>query len=939
MSGFQHILRQFHPLRSLRAQISLTMATVVLSLSTIVSYIAADISKQQIETSQGEMFARQAASTVDVLDRSMFERYREIQIAATLDDIRSPGVAVDHKRELLSKLQTTFNAYAWIGICDEKGIGTVGTGKYLEGKDLSKRPWCTQGREKPFIGDVHDALLLSKLLPNPTGEMFYLLDVAAPVFDHSGVLQGVLCGHIFWRWAEEMLNSKRTPDTDLILLSKDGMTLAGPVKARTAFSEIAPQTMRAIASGKTSGYLIERWRDGKTYLVGFAKGSGYRDYPGLGWVTLFRQDVTEAFEPARQIQQRILLAGALLGIFFAVLGWVLAGRIARPILAITASAKKVSRGELTYTPPVVRGDGEVAQLSDAIHGMVTNLTQEIAERKRAEEGLRLAGKVFENNTEAIVITDAGNRIILVNEAFTTITGYKPDEVMGQNPRMFSSGKQTSEFYKAFWEQLLAEGYWEGELWNKDKQGRIFPEWVIVILVRDEAGAVTHHIAIYSDITERKQKEERIQYLANYDVLTGLPNRNLLSDRLSQALSFSKRIGKKVAVLFIDLDHFKNINDTLGHVVGDALLEAVARRLQQCVRATDTIARQGGDEFVAIMPDLVHESEAALVAEKIIVSMAEPFQIGGHRLTITPSIGVSIFPEDSEKPTVLMRNADMAMYRAKESGRNTFQFFTPEMNRHAQERLHLEMYLRQAISRDELMLHYQPQVDAATGRVISFEALLRWNSAELGAVSPARFIPVAEETGLILEIGTWVLREACSQARRWREAGYASLPVGVNVSARQFRQADWAETVQACIQESGIEPGYLELELTETMLMESGEHLIATMRRLRESGVRLALDDFGVGYSSLTRLKQFPLDRLKIDQAFVRDIGKGADSDALVTAIAAMGHAMNLKVMAEGVETEAQLAFLRGLRCEEMQGYYFGRPVPPQECEKFLRKAV
>lgn len=769
--------------------------------------------------------------------------------------------------------------------------------------------------------------------------MFYLLDVAAPVFDQAGALQGVLCGHIFWRWAEEMLNSKRTPNADLILLSKDGLTLAGPVKARTPFADVAPQTMQAISSGKSSGYLIERWRDGKTYLVGYAKGSGYRDYPGLGWVTLFRQDVDLAFAPARQIQHRILAVGAFLGLFFAVFGWMLAGRIARPIQAITASAKKVARGELAYAPPEVRGDGEVAQLSDAIHGMVTNLTQEIAERKRAEEGLKLAGKVFENNTEAIVITDAENRIIMVNEAFTTITGYQPEDVLGQNPRIFSSGKQSKEFYRAFWEQLLDEGYWEGELWNKDKQGRVFPEWMIVLLVRDEVGAPTHHIAIYSDITERKQKEERIQYLANYDVLTGLPNRNLLNDRLVQALSFSRSTGNKAAVLFIDLDHFKNINDTLGHVVGDALLEEVAKRLQSCLRPTDTIARQGGDEFVAIMPGIVRESDAAVAAENIILAMDEPFRVEGNSLTITPSIGVSIFPDDSEKPTVLMRNADMAMYRAKESGRNTFQFFTPEMNQQAQERLHLEMYLRQAISRNELTLHYQPQVNAGTGETISFEALLRWNSAELGAVSPARFIPVAEETGLILEIGAWVLREACQQLQRWREQGYALVPVGVNVSARQFRQADWVETVQRSLSDASVESNYLELELTETMLMEFGTQVAETMARLRQLGIRLALDDFGVGYSSLTRLKQFPLDRLKIDQAFVRDIGKGADSDALVSAIAAMGHALNLRVMAEGVETEAQLAYLRGLHCEEMQGYYFSRPIPAQECENFLRKAV
>ena len=934
------LLRRIHPLHRLRAQIGMASAVTVLLLSTILSYIAADISRQHLETSLGEDFAHRAVDTIDVLDRNMFERYREIQIVAGLDDISDPNNPLTDKREILTQLQQSFDAYAWIGICDTHGIGTVGTGHYLEGKDLSKRPWCSQGRDKPFIGDVHDALLLSKLLPNPTGEMFYLLDVAAPVRDRNGQFQGVLCGHIYWRWAAELLNSRRPANTDLLLLDKSGLVLAGPVKARSAFAEIAPHTMQAIGEANKSGYLIERWRDGKTYLVGYARGEGYRDYPGLGWVTVFRQDVTAAFAPAKQLQQHILLAGAGLGLLFAWLGWWLAGRIARPIQQISLAAEKVAAGNLQFSPPAIAGNGEVAHLADSIRGMVAALVQEIAERERAEEGLRLAGKVFENNTEAIVITDADNNIVRVNAAFSEISGYLPDEVIGRNPRLFNSGKQPAEFYQAFWQTLLETGNWQGEIWNKRKDGQIFPEWMIVLLVRDEqTAAVTHHIAIYSDISERKRKEERIQYLANYDVLTGLPNRYLLNDRINQTLTLAQRSGHKVAILFIDLDHFKTINDSLGHDVGDQLLKTVAHRFKNCLRRSDTIARQGGDEFVAVLSDLSSENEATFLAEKMLESLEKDIEIDGHLLSVTPSIGISIYPDDSEDPSVLMRNADMAMYRAKAQGRNNLQFFTEEMNREAVERMEIEMQLRHAIARNELSVVYQPQISLSSGKLVGMESLLRWNNAELGNVSPARFIPVAEESGLIEQIGEWVLRQVCQQGRTWQQQGYALVPLAVNLSARQFRNPLLLNKVAAALRETHFSTAYLELELTESMLMDFGVTSRDVMRQLKEMGIRLSLDDFGTGYSSLSALKSFPLDKLKVDQSFVRDLTLDEDDNAIVRAIVAMGQALGVETIAEGVETEAQLEQLRAMGCDEYQGYLCSRPVPPEQAVQFLSAAA
>ncbi len=931
-------LNKINPRNSLRAQISFASAGTVLLLSLVLSYFAAEDSRQQIEQSEGESFVRRAKSTLDVLDRGMFERSREIQNAAILDDIREPNVPIARKREILERLQHTFNAYAWIGICDTKGIGLVGTEKYLEGKDLSQRPWCTKGRDRYYIGDMHDALLLSNLLPNPSGEMFYLVDVAAPVIDHNGVLQGVLCGHIFWEWAEEVLDSKQAPGKDIFLLTQDGLVLSGPEAPRTELAKLAPQTMQAIQqAGRDSGYLLEKWSNGKTYLVGYAKSSGYRDYPGLGWVSLMREDVTQAFAPARQLRQKILSMGIFLGLLFAWLGWLMAGRIARPITRISQAAENIAAGELLYEVPAQQGDDEVAHLSTAIRDMVQELTREIAQRRKAEEGLRLSAKVFENNSEAIMITDADRNIVSVNRAFTEITGYTEADALGKNPRLLASGKQGATFYQAFYESLHNKGQWRGEIWNKRKDGEVFPEWVTVSVLRDEQGTITHYIAVFLDITERKKEEERIQYLANYDVLTGLPNRYLLNDRLDQAIAGAQRHHARMAVLFIDLDRFKNINDSLGHDIGDELLRLVSQRLRACLRPSDTIARQGGDEFVALLEDLSSEDEVTFIAEKMIDSLLELFIVGNHRLSITPSIGVSVYPGDGDTAVQLLRNADLAMYRAKGMGRNRFEYYRPEMNIKAVQRLHLENDLRIAVVMGQLKLHYQPKVNVVSGKVVGMEALLRWQHPELGFVDPATFIPVAEESGMINEIGDWVLHQAASQIRIWQSQGYRVVPVAVNLSARQFSQKDFARQVLTIVRGAGADPRFIQLELTESMLMDLGEASVTVMNQLNDAGFTLALDDFGTGYSSLSRLKTLPMKYLKIDQSFVRDITTDKNDESIVSATVLLAHAMGIRVIAEGVMDQGQLDFLNYLECEEYQGYLFSPAVPADEVVRYLSR--
>ena len=925
----------------LRGQISFASALMVMSLSLVLSFYAGDNSKSQIEQSQGEAFAQRAKGLLDVMDRSMFERSREIQNVAGLNDMRDPAVALERKRALLENLQQNFNAYAWIGMCDAQGIGVVGTGKYLEGKDLSKRPWCSEGRKGVYVGDMHDALLLAKMLPNPTGIPFYLVDVAAPVHDNHGKLLGVLCGHIYWNWVEEMLDSKQSPGKDIFIVSQDGLVLSGPAVPRSNLSALAPKTLQAIsAEGKPSGYLLERWQDGRTYLVGYAKSSGYRGYQGMGWIGLVRENVTQAYAPAIHLRNRILLVGALLGVLFACLGWLLAERIARPIVRISQAADKIAGGDLDQDVTQESGDGEVAHLAKAIHDMVAHLTQEIAQRRLAEQGLRLSARVFEQSNEAIMITDAQRNIVTVNRAFIEIFGYTESEVLGNSPRMFKSGRQSAEFYRSLYADLASTGQWHGEMWNKRKSGEVFPEWVSISAVRDEQGEISNYIAIYLDLSASKKEQERIAYLASYDMLTGLPNRYLLNDRLEQGLNLAKRHDNKLAVLFVDLDHFKNINDILGHDVGDEMLRMAAERLKSCLRRTDTLARQGGDEFVAVLGDIESVDEVTFVVEKMIASLCGQFGIREHQLGITTSIGVSIFPDDGEDAVTLMRNADMAMYRAKDAGRNRFQYFEQEMNEQAMLRMRLENDLRQALAKGELMLYYQPKVNIASGAVAGMEALLRWQHPRLGFISPAQFIPVAEESGLINEIGDWVLHQAALQQRIWQSLGYTIVPVAVNLSARQFAQHDLVEKIVAIVRNVGISSEFIELELTESLLMDVGVNSLEVMRRLDAAGFNLALDDFGTGYSSLSRLKLLPVKSLKIDQSFVRDIATDENDESIVNATTVLAHAMEMKVIAEGVETQQQLDYLRDLHCEEYQGYLFSRPVPANQAVKFLvSKAV
>jgi len=575
----------------------------------------------------------------------------------------------------------------------------------------------------------------------------------------------------------------------------------------------------------------------------------------------------------------------------------------------------------------------------SVKGYIGTIT-DITEHKRAEQALQISEQRFrsliENSADAIALFDAEGIILYGSPATARILGYEQSEFVGRSAFDFVHPDDREMVMSRLNEVLQKPAAMinvRAYIKHKDGSWRFLEGIFNNLLDEPSVRAIVNN---YRDITDARRYQEQLEYQANHDMLTGLSNRNLLYDRLDQAIVYAQRYKRLVAVVLIDLDNFKIINDSLGHNVGDQLVKAVATRLRECVRKGDTVARQGGDEFVLVLNDQENLPAVTHVMQKILNIISRVYVVEDREIYITCSIGFSLYPQDGLDVETLLKNADAAMYRAKEHGRNNFQFFTPEMNAKINERLTLESSLRQALERNEFFLHYQPLVDLHSGRIISAEALVRWKHPELGVISPAKFIPLAEETGLIVSIGAWVLKTACAQNKAWQEAGLYAINVSVNLSARQFRQKDLVNSIAQALKDARLDARYLELELTESVIMHNAEEVIDTLRELKSMGIHLSIDDFGMGYSSLSYLKRFPVDRLKIDQSFVRDITFDPDDAAIAQAVITLAHSLDLRVIAEGVETEAQLNFLRAHCCDEIQGYYFSRPVPAEAFGELLR---
>ena len=590
---------------------------------------------------------------------------------------------------------------------------------------------------------------------------------------------------------------------------------------------------------------------------------------------------------------------------------------------------------IRYTYRALRRDGGVVWADvqgsrceyegrPAVMGVALDVSQQVAFQHQS----RLANRVFDSASEGIVITDAECRIEAVNPAFTRITGYTAEEAVGKLSRMMTGAG--AELNQDMLANLANNGHWQGEMRDRRKNGNWYPAWLSISTVRNAERNITNYVGVFTDNTRRKEDETRLQFLASHDSLTGMWNRSGMMNKFALEIERARSSGRQLAVLFIDLDRFKTVNDTLGHLAGDQLLVAAAGRMRAQLKPNDIAARLGGDEFTVLLEDPPSSGAAANLAERLINAMAQPFSIGGQEMFVTASIGIACYPADGHDAATLLKNADVAMYRAKQRGKNTFQFFTSDMNTQAFEQLLLENSLRRALDRGEFELYYQPQFSAASGRLAGLEALIRWRHPELGLVLPGTFISLAEQNGLIVPIGAWVLREACRQGKAWLDAGYDFGRIAVNLSARQFSSGDLLDTIRVALDESGLPASRLEFEITESTIMHNPPEAVVMLDRIRAMGAALSIDDFGTGYSSLISLKQYPLDSLKIDRGFVKGIPNDEDDIAITEAIIAIANKMGLKVVAEGVETREQADFLRRAGCGVLQGFLLGRPAPAFE---------
>lgn len=615
--------------------------------------------------------------------------------------------------------------------------------------------------------------------------------------------------------------------------------------------------------------------------------------------------------------------------------------VTRQLSQLLVWSRKISRGD--YSAPLIQdSSNEVGQLTNAMAEMAQSISDahnklEMSKRdaESIAETLKIYANAFEYSGEAILITDRDNHIINVNRAFTKQTGYELSDVAGKNPRMLSGGNTSVELYCEMWRDLERDSFWQGELWDRKKSGEIYPKWAAISAIRDQAGQVLFHIASFTDISDRKAAEARIEHLAHYDMLTGLLNRFSLESRMEQALFTAKRDQQQLAVLFVDLDRFKYINDSMGHHVGDQLLIEVANRLRSCLRESDIVARIGGDEFVIVLTGLKEINQVPTLARNIINQLSLPYSINDNVFDSSPSIGISIYPSDGDNIDELLKNSDIAMYHAKDQGRKNFQFFTESLLVASEERLDFEHQLRSALELDQFELYYQAQVHTQGSQIYGMEALIRWNHPTRGFIGPDRFIPIAEEIDVIHELGAWVIDKACRQLAIWKQATNNPLQISVNLSAKQLHSDTLIQTVRTAIEEYQIRNGELELEITETAAMSDPELAIQQLNGLSQLGVSLAIDDFGTGYSSLAYLKRLPINTLKLDRTFVGDIENDRNDAEICMATIALAHNLGLKVVAEGVETTAQRDFLTEHCCDYLQGYLFSKPLPPAAAGRLL----
>ena len=687
-------------------------------------------------------------------------------------------------------------------------------------------------------------------------------------------------------------------------------------------------------------------RDAKTTSHTFDLTHQGDEMFSLGQLTI-TADLRRVYSDMRQKVVVVLTTQFLKTFFVSILIiWIFQHFVARHLTTMANYARSFSLNNLSQPLELDRPDNqlnrndELAQVTVAINQMRERLNDDLERQERDAQEIRKFSKAIEQSPSSVLICDRQWRIEFANQKFSQLTGYDASSIVGKHPGVLSEDAHAHRENRQLWQSIRLQvqrvGVWQGEINSVRKNGERFWEQLIVTPIKSSNGEATGYLILGEDISIRKRYEQQLLRQANYDILTGLPNRMLALDRLKLALAQARRESSLVGVMFLDLDNFKHINDTLGHDAGDNLLIEAARRISSCLRGTSTVARLGGDEFLVILPGLTGTEATSQVAERILKTFAPPYLLNGQEVFVTTSIGISIFPNDSDNSGTLLQHADAAMYQAKHKGKSAYAHFAPEMTEVSHERLQMESLMRRALEQKEFELYYQPIVRTDSGQLCSAEALLRWNSPGMGMVMPDRFIPLAEETGLITPIGEWVLQEACMAAMRWKESTGTSLGISVNVSPRQFRDPGFIDTVMNALAASGLDPQQLELEITERLILDNTIETADILRQLDQSGIRLSVDDFGTGYSALSYLKSYPFDTLKIDKSFVQDVMKEQDDASLVKAIINMAHSLGLRVIAEGVEEEAQTHFLQREGCDYSQGYFYSRPLPEKNFQDWLK---
>lgn len=1156
-SNVPPLLRRVDPRFSLRTQMSLLIGAVVLTLSMFLSAVSGVVLVNQMRIDVGNYLSTMAMQLAYQLDRTMFERWREIQNIAELGPFRHPSQSAATLTSYLNVLQESYPAYSWIGWVTPQGQVVASTQGMLQGADVSSRPWFTSALEGPYVGDVHEAVLLAELLADGSGEPLRFVDVATPVYSESGELLGVLGAHMDWRWSLEITQAleagvdpvNSNDDIEVLVADQTGQVLAGPPRFQARTMDELPRIgvydqMNVPDYG--ASYDVLNWAEEGEYVTGYSRDDGYRSYPGLGWVVVVRQPTDVAFAPARELQMQILLLGLVAAAVFSGLGWWLVGRATEPLVRIAHAVRDVQGAEAElYRLQQDRRD-EVGVLAQALHGMLTRLrqnarellelnmtleqrvtersvaaesraralAQEIEIRQVAQEWLRESEARFrvlaESSLEGLVVLD-GSKIVDVNGAMVAMLRYtSPDQLIGKpglelvlpedrarvaeilrteysepyetvllrgdgtefpvtvsgrslmyrgqsmrvtSVRDLSQQKQAEAATRKRLDQLAALqrvdselnaklnlqhvlnlsldaalrlsnanagyiGLFEGNMLRValvlgDKVQPVKPQltrddvqnllpgmkahcftgenpapriWALlsgsveqmmlplqsgseyvgllsletlvdstfdeetfkfIQLVASRIGVAIENARLYetaqSQLVQVRAMSETLAYQASHDMLTGLANRTRFEYALRQALDRATFHAGIVAAAYVDLDFFKQINDRLGHAAGDELLRQFAQRLAAAVGNDGLAARVGGDEF-ALLLEIEDPEQASTIAEATVRAMNEPFNVLNHIVTATCSIGISLFPFHTQDVDLLMRHADYALYQSKLAGRNTYRLYVPTDADSTEGTLRstLEKDLRSAVANNQFTLYYQPQLDLQANRITGVEALLRWFHPEFGPISPATFIPIAEETGAIIEIGDWVLREACRQCKVWHDMGYP-LSVGVNVSALQLGLADFVERVVAALDESQLPAEFLELEITESQLIQDFGPKAQTLMRLRDLGTRLAIDDFGTGFSSLSYLRELPVSVLKIDRSFIADLKEADGIDdrayAIITAIVSIAHALKMNVIAEGVEQQFQVDILRSINSDGLQGYLLSKPLEPEKIEPLLMRPV